>query len=65
MGQDTLNKEQDMIVIAFFLIGAILGWRTAAKRQGDTLDKLQYAAAYCLAFSVVGLIITVLLERLL
>ncbi|WP_417257514.1 apolipoprotein acyltransferase [Celeribacter sp.] len=54
-----------MIVIAFFLIGAILGWRTAAKRQGDRLDKLQYAAAYCLAFSVVGLIITVLLERLL
>ncbi|WP_417242538.1 apolipoprotein acyltransferase [Celeribacter sp.] len=54
-----------MIVILLFVIGATLGWRTAAKRQGDRLDKLQYATAYSIAFSIAGLIITVLLERVL
>ncbi|WP_439104729.1 apolipoprotein acyltransferase [Celeribacter marinus] len=52
-----------MIVIVLSIIGAILGWRSATKREGDRMDKLQYGAAYFLAFAVAGIIITVIVDR--
>lgn len=52
-----------MIVILLAVIGALLGWRMAAKRDGSRLDKLQYAAALMLAFFIVGLFITVILDN--
>ncbi|MEN8837106.1 MAG: apolipoprotein acyltransferase [Celeribacter marinus] len=52
-----------MIVIVLSIIGVIVGWRTATKRKGDRMDKLQYGAAYFLAFAVAGVIITVIVDR--
>ena len=53
-----------MIVIAAFLIGAAIGWMRAAKVGGTTADKLQYAAAYGLALSVLGVFATVMIGRM-
>lgn len=52
-----------MILIAALVIGALLGWRRAAALGGNRKDQLQYAAAYALAFSVIGLFVTVLIDR--
>ena len=52
-----------MIVIAAALLGAIIGGLTAKRRNGNGLDIAQYAAGFALAFVVVGLILTVLVER--
>lgn len=53
-----------MIVIISALLGAIVGAFTAKRRKGNTLDILQYAAGYAMAFVVVGMIATVVLHRL-
>ena len=52
-----------MIVIAAALVGALIGGFTARKRGGNRLDMAQYAAGYALAFVVVGMIATVLIDR--
>ncbi|SFS51016.1 hypothetical protein SAMN04488040_0693 [Sulfitobacter marinus] len=54
-----------MIVILFALIGAIWGGLTARKRQGNRKDIAQYAAGYAMAFVIVGMILTVILDRVL
>ena len=54
-----------MIVIVAALVGAIIGGLTARKRGGNRLDIAQYAAGYALAFTVVGLISTVVIDRIL
>ena len=53
-----------MIVIFAFLLGAFLGYRTAKRRGGNRLDMAQYAAVYAIVFTLVGLFLTFLLERL-
>lgn len=53
-----------MIVIIAALFGAIVGTVTAKKRGGNGLDIAQYAAGFALAFVVVGLIATVVLDRI-
>lgn len=53
-----------MIVIAGLLIGAITGAITARRRKGKLADILQYAAGYGLAFALVGMIITVIIDRM-
>ena len=52
-----------MIVIVAALAGALIGAYTARKRGGNRLDILQYAAGYALAFVIVGMVATVLLDR--
>jgi|TARA_B110000908_G_scaffold84512_1_gene100939 hypothetical protein len=52
-----------MIVLVAALIGAILGGITAKRRGGNGLDIAQYAAGYAMAFVVVALIATVVLDR--
>lgn len=54
-----------MIVILMAILGAVLGWRIATKRDGDRLDKLQYAAAFLLGFSIVGLFLTLIIDIIL
>lgn len=54
-----------MIVIGGFILGAVLGSMTAKKRGGKPADMLQYAAGYGIAFCLLGLFLTILLERLL
>lgn len=54
-----------MIVIAAAIIGALIGGFTARKRKGNKLDIAQYAAGYALAFVIVGMIATVVIDRIL
>ena len=53
-----------MIVIVAALIGAIFGGITAKRRGGNKLDIAQYSTGFGMAFVVVGLIATVVLERI-
>lgn len=52
-----------MIIIGGLILGAIIGGLTARRRKGNRLDIAQYAAGYGLAFALVGLIITVMIDR--
>ncbi len=54
-----------MIVIGGFLLGAVIGAATALRRGGRKLDALQYGAGYAIAFTLAGLFLTILLERVL
>ncbi|MCX8227592.1 MAG: apolipoprotein acyltransferase [Sulfitobacter sp.] len=54
-----------MIVIFFALIGAVWGAMTARRRQGNRKDMAQYAAGYAMAFIIVGMILTVVIDRVL
>lgn len=54
-----------MIVIILGIIGAILGGFTARKRGGNRKDIAQYAAGYAMAFMIVGMVLTVVVDRFL
>lgn len=53
-----------MIVIAAIVLGACLGWRRATKLGGDSRDRAQYAAGFALAFAVIGLLLTTIIDRM-
>lgn len=53
-----------MIVIAGLVLGAILGAVTAVRRGGKRLDILQYAAGFGIAFCLLGLFLTIFIERM-
>lgn len=53
-----------MIVITGFLIGAIWGAMLARRRNGKTFDIAQYAIGFGIVFAVLGMFITVAIERL-
>ena len=53
-----------MIVIAGLFIGAVLGGLTAKRRGGKRLDILQYAAIYGIAFALLGMFATIVIDRL-
>lgn len=52
-----------MIIIFGALLGAIIGGTTAYRRKGNGKDIAQYAAGYSIAFVIVSLLITVILDR--
>ncbi|SMC41149.1 apolipoprotein acyltransferase [Primorskyibacter flagellatus] len=52
-----------MIYIIFGIIGAVIGGLTAKRRKGAAADIAQYAVVYFIAFALVGLILTLLLDR--
>jgi hypothetical protein len=52
-----------MIWFAFFVLGILIGAWRARKKQGGILDMLQYGAAHGIAFAILGLLITVALDR--
>ncbi len=52
-----------MIVVAFAIVGALIGGINAKRRGGAWLDIAQYAGSYALAFGIVGLFVTVFLMR--
>lgn len=54
-----------MIVLTGLALGAILGANIARKRGGKALDMLQYAAGFGIAFALLGMFITIILERML
>ena len=53
-----------MIVIAALVFGGLLGWRTARQRGGQPKDQWHYAAAYGIAFAVLGMMVTIAIDRL-
>ncbi len=54
-----------MIVIGGLVLGAILGVMSARRRGGKPADMAQYAAGYGIAFGLLGVFLTIVLERLL
>ena len=54
-----------MIVIGGFILGAVIGAATALRRGGRKLDALQYGAGFGIAFGLLGLFVTLFLERML
>ena len=46
------------------MIAHSAGLARAARRGGNMLDKLQYAAAHALALSIPGVFLTILLTRM-
>lgn len=52
-----------MIIAAGLAMGILIGAFTARGRGGKGLDMAQYAAGYGIAFMLVGLFVTILLER--
>jgi hypothetical protein len=53
-----------MIGIIGLLGGALWGWRVASKAGGDAGDKAQYAAAFGLAFFLLAMGISVVIDRM-
>ena len=53
-----------MIVIAGFVLGAAFGASLAKKRGGRGLDMLQYGAGFGICFTLIGLFVTIFIERM-
>ncbi|MGB8814088.1 MAG: hypothetical protein WCC57_13005 [Paracoccaceae bacterium] len=54
-----------MIVISGLALGAVIGAALARKRGGRPADMAQYAAGFGIAFCLIGLFVTIWLERML
>ena len=52
-----------MIVIASFVLGVFFGARLAAKKGGQKADMAQYGAGFGIAFGLLGVFVTIFLER--
>ena len=59
------SQRRAMIVIVAFLFGVALGVGVAWRKQGDRLDMAQYGAIFGIGFAVLGVFLTVALERML
>ena len=59
-----MGKGRNMIWTSAIVIGAILGATIARQRGGKLLDMLQYGAVYAIAFGLIGLAISVFLDRM-
>ena len=53
-----------MLLPFAFFVGFLFGMRAAARRNGKSLDKLQYGLAYGILFTLVTLIITIIFQRI-
>ncbi len=54
-----------MIILGFAVLGVVLGAWTAKRRKGSGADVAQYAAVYGIAFALLGLLTTLVLDRVL
>ena len=54
-----------MFVIGGLILGAFGGGLTAKKRGGKLADIAQYAAVYGILFGLLGLFVTLILDRML
>ncbi len=52
-----------MIVIAGLVIGALWGGLKAARRKGNRLDIAQYAVAHGIALGLLGMVLTIIVEK--
>ena len=53
-----------MIVLASLILGVGYGVLAARRRNGNRLDMAQYAAGYGIAFTIVGIFLTIGIDRL-
>lgn len=53
-----------MIVIIAAVLGALLGYWQAFRRGGNGFDRAQYAAVYGIVFAIIGLFLTLAIDRL-
>ncbi|MBT8413829.1 MAG: hypothetical protein KJO30_05805 [Boseongicola sp.] len=53
-----------MIILASAIFGVLLGVSNARKRKGNRLDMAQYGAGYGIAFMLLGILVTVVIERI-
>ena len=65
MGQRMPRKWGAMFVIGGFLVGAIGGGLRARARGGKAADIAQYALVHAIIFALIGLFITLYLDRML
>ena len=54
-----------MIVVLLALLGAVIGGLTARRRKGSGADIAQYAAVYGILFALIGLVLTIAVEKIL
>jgi lipopolysaccharide biosynthesis regulator YciM len=52
-----------MLLPIAFALGMLVGWRRAARRGGDRLDRLQYGAVHGIAFALAAVVLAVVLGR--
>lgn len=53
-----------MIWLPAMVIGAAWGARTALKRGGRRLDALQYGAVYAIGLGLLGIVLSIVIDRL-
>lgn len=53
-----------MIVLIAIAFGVVMGAATAKKRGGRNIDAAQYSAVYGIAFGLLGLFLTIFIERM-
>jgi hypothetical protein len=53
-----------MFVIGGLILGALGGGWTAKRRGGKPADIAQYAAVYAILFGILGLFLTLILDRI-
>lgn len=53
-----------MIVIAGLTLGVVFGYWRAAKRGGNGFDKTQYMLVHAILFGVIGLFVTIIIDRM-
>lgn len=53
-----------MFLLIAFALGLLIGWRRAARRDGDRLDRLQYGVAHGIALLLAALAVSILAARL-
>lgn len=53
-----------MIVISGFFLGALFGALRARRGKGNGFDIAQYAAVHAILFAILGLFLTIVVEKL-
>ena len=53
-----------MIFYTALALGAVIGYVRAARRGGNMLDKLQYAAVHAIFLAILGLFISIFIQRM-
>ncbi len=53
-----------MIVLICMILGFALGWFRARRAGGNSKDRLQWALAHMLAFLMLGLFATLIIDRM-
>lgn len=53
-----------MIIIASAIAGALTGWVRAGRQGGNGKDRLHYAATHAIAFTILGIFVALVIDRM-